>query len=157
MSLALEATQFFCCGRGRDSTSRNYRQFRAWVAGCGHPARAGGRPTSVPRARIGLCGRNQERTFSHRQRCSSHTIGMDRVNSSSCMPFGCRPSRIASWMSGARSVSRRSLLTKLRVMPSTSAISCADRYLLPSSIRFQRCARASARISVSSCRGFAGA
>ena len=71
-------------------------------------------------------------------------------------PFGCRSSRIP-WISGASKVSRNSRLTKLRVTPSASAISAADRYLPSSSIRFHRCARASARISVSSGRGFAGA
>ena len=48
-------------------------------------------------------------------------------------------------------------MTKLRVTPSASASSPADRYLHSSSNRFQRCARASARISVSSGRGFVGA
>ena len=55
------------------------------------------------------------------------------------------------------SVSRSKRFTKLRVTPSASASSPADRYLLCSSSRFHRCARASARISVSSGRGFAGA
>src|SRR5512134_744507 len=44
-------------------------------------------------------------------------------------------------MSGASSVSRSSRLTKLRVTPSTSAISAADRYLPSSNILFHRCAR----------------
>jgi hypothetical protein len=60
-------------------------------------------------------------------------------------------------MSGASRVSRSSRLTKLRLIPSASAISAADRNLPSSSIRFHRCALASARISVSSGRGFAGA
>ncbi|MGZ8876456.1 MAG: hypothetical protein ACXW1F_08315, partial [Halobacteriota archaeon] len=44
----------------------------------------------------------------------------------------CTPSRIALTMSGASSVSRIMRLTKLRVTPSASAISAADRHL-PSS------------------------
>ena len=59
-------------------------------------------------------------------------------------------------MSGASSVSRSRRLTKLRVTPSASAISAADRYLPSSSNRFHRCARASAQISASSGLGFAG-
>ena len=89
--------------------------------------------------------------------CSSHLLGNDRVNSSSCNPFDCRPSRIISTMSGESSVNRSSRLTKLRVTPSASASSPADRYLPSSSKRFHRCARTSARISALSHRGFAGA
>jgi hypothetical protein len=59
-------------------------------------------------------------------------------------------------MSGESSVSRSSRLTKLRVTPSASAISAADRNFPSSSIRFHRCALASARISASSGRGLAG-
>jgi len=33
-------------------------------------------------------------------RCSSHPLGIARVNSSSCIPFGCRLSRIASTSRG---------------------------------------------------------
>jgi hypothetical protein len=85
-------------------------------------------------------------------RCSSHSAGIARVNSSSCIPFDCRPSRMASWISGASSVNHSSLLTKLRPIFSASAISCAERHLPASSSRFHRCALASARISVSSGR-----
>ena len=55
-------------------------------------------------------------------------------------------------MSGASSVSSSS-----RFFSFSSAISAADRYLPSSNILFRRCARASAQISVSSGRGFAGA
>jgi Family of unknown function (DUF6880) len=90
-------------------------------------------------------------------RCFSHSLGMGSVSSSSCTPFGCLPLRIASTMSGVSSVSRSSRLTKLRVTPSASASSPAERHLRSSSNRFHRCSRASARISVSSGRGFSHA
>ena len=60
----------------------------------------------------GKCSRGLARTPRHH-----------RANSSNCIPFGCRPSRIVSWTSGASNVSRSKRLTKLRVMPSASAIS----------------------------------
>ena len=43
--------------------------------------------------------------------CSSHTSGNRSSRSSSCSSAGCRPSRIASTISGASSVSRRTRLT----------------------------------------------
>ena len=46
-------------------------------------------------------------------RCSSHSPGITRINSSSCISFACRPSRIASWISGASFVSRLLDLTLL--------------------------------------------
>ena len=55
-------------------------------------------------------------------RCFSHSLGMASVSSSNRIAFGCLPSRIASTMSGANSVSRSSRLTKLRVTPSASAV-----------------------------------
>ena len=54
-------------------------------------------------------------------------------------------------------VRRSSRLTKLRPIFSASAISPAERYVPSSSIRFHRCARANARINVSSGLGFVGA
>jgi hypothetical protein len=64
----------------------------------------------------------------------------------------------ALMMSGARRVSLSSRLTKLRLNPSALAISPAESGSGPSSnICFDRCALASARISASSGRGFAGA
>ena len=57
---------------------------------------------------------------------------------------GCRPSRIASTMSGASSVNRRMLPTKPRSIFSATAISLIEAYRPPSSIRFHRNARAKA-------------
>ena len=87
----------------------------------------------------------------HLTRCSSHPIGPFPSISASLSPFGCRPSSIASTMSGARQESGRSRQTK--------APSCSARLVIelacPLSIRRrQRCARTSALISVSSRRGF---
>ena len=53
-------------------------------------------------------------------RCSSHTFDNDPVNRSHIIPFGCRPSRIDSWMLGSNSVSLSNRLTKLQVTPSAS-------------------------------------
>jgi hypothetical protein len=92
-----------------------------------------------------------------RRRCSPHALGSIRVKSPSCISLGCRPSSMASRMSGARSVSRSRRLTKLRVTVSASASSETDRHFPCSSSRFHRCARTIARISASSGRGFAGA
>jgi hypothetical protein len=55
------------------------------------------------------------------------SFGIARISSSSTNPFGRRPSRIASTISGASSVSRSSRLTKLRLMRSASAGFVADR------------------------------
>ena len=44
-------------------------------------------------------------------RCPSHSNGNPSSRSSSCSSAGCRPSRIASTISGASSVSRRTRLT----------------------------------------------
>ena len=69
--------------------------------------------------------------------CSPQSLG-NEVRSSSCSPFDCRPLRIVSTTSGGSSVNRSSRLTKLRVTPSASAISAADRYLPPTLFPSQR-------------------
>ncbi|MFZ1415237.1 MAG: hypothetical protein WAS73_11765 [Defluviicoccus sp.] len=135
------------------------------IAAAGHDVEAirrherTGRPLGVQaflkRLKDSLGGRGGDAAIS--SRCSSHATGIARGSSSSCIPFGCRPSRIASWMSGASIVSHRRRLTQLRSIYSASAISDTEPWIPSSSIRFQRCARASARICVSSCHGFAGA
>jgi hypothetical protein len=60
------------------------------------------------------------------RRCSSHPSGPFPSISASRSSFGCRPSRIASTMSGAKQVSGSSRQTKAAVTPSCSARSVID-------------------------------
>jgi len=87
-------------------------------------------------------------------RCSLHAVALEPSISASRSPFGCRPSRIASTMSGAKQVSGRSRQTKATVTRSCSAKSVIDRACPLSILRRQRCARTSALIRVSSRPGF---
>ena len=99
---------------------------------------------SRPRCRIGGTAARQadERSSALRAgvaspqalRCSSQPSGPFPNISASLSPFGCRPSTIASTMSGARQVSGSGRQTKATVTPSGSARSVID-FAFPHSIR----------------------
>jgi hypothetical protein len=121
------------------------RQWRHWliIVSCGQRGRA---PLALaahsPNSHIHPCNlfihhaapRGSSFDNGHRNRvqlsfCSSQKWSASPVSSlPAASPFGCRPSRMTSTMSGARSVRRSRRLTKLRVTPSASASSPADRH-----------------------------
>ena len=86
-------------------------------------------------------------------RCSPQPRGPFPSISANLSPFGCRPSRIASTMSGARQVSGRSRHTYALVTPSCSARSVIDRACLHSTVRRQQCARTEDLVRASSRAG----
>jgi hypothetical protein len=105
--------------------SRGRQPARALAGGHGDypedaPAQDGG-PPPLAQADVSEPG---EKPQTHR--CSSQFRGPFPSISASLSPFGCRPSRIASTMSGAKHVSGSNRQTYASVTPSCSARSAID-------------------------------